>query len=141
MKKQTRLFVLCCLLAACGKREKPIEPYINAVAGAEKFYTSGKMVTTAKGTNGTNPTMQIEGVMPNGATIKLYIKNYTGALDTLAMDGSDVSGSYLPPTPSIEAPGVWGALIVNEATPAFKGTFEFKCVDSTIVRGDFKVAP
>jgi hypothetical protein len=141
MNRLSPVFVLCCLLAACGKREKPIEPYINAVAGAEKFYTSGKMVTTTKGTAGATPSMLIEGVMPNGATIKIWIKNYTGALDTLSMDSTDATGSYLPPTPSIEAPGVSGVLIVTEATPAFKGIFEFKCIDSTRVKGDFKVAP
>jgi hypothetical protein len=57
------------------------------------------------------------------------------------MDSTDATGSYLPPTPSIEAPGVSGVLIVTEATPAFKGIFEFKCIDSTRVKGDFKVAP
>lgn len=142
MKNVPAIFLLLlCVLAACGKREQPIEPVVEADAGGYRFYTSGKLVTTQKSVTGANPSMYIEAVMTTRATIKLWIRNYSGALDTLQMDSTGAAGAYIPETPSIERLAVRGQLIVTEATPAFKGTFDFICSDSTRVTGNFKVAP
>lgn len=133
--------LLLCILISCAKKEKAIEPVVDANAGGYKFYTSGKMVSTEKSVSGTTPSMFISAVMPGGATIKLWVRNYNGALDTLQMDSTDASGGFVPETPSIEKFAAYGQLIVTEATPAFKGTFDFICTDATRVTGNFKVAP
>jgi hypothetical protein len=143
MKLFPALFLLVlCAFTSCGKKEKAIEPVVEANAGGYKFYTSGKRVSTEKSVSGTTPSMYIEATMPKGgAMIKIWIRNYTGALDTLQMDSTDATGSFVPETPSIEKIAAHGQLIVTEATPSFKGTFDFICTDATHVTGNFKVAP
>lgn len=143
MKLFPALFLLVlCAFASCGKKERAIEPVVEANADGYKFYTSGKRVSTEKSVSGTTPSMYIEASMPKGgAMIKIWIRNYTGALDTLQMDSTDATGSFVPETPSIEKLAAHGQLIVTEATPSFKGTFDFICTDATHVTGSFKVAP
>ncbi|GAA4460875.1 hypothetical protein GCM10023093_04460 [Nemorincola caseinilytica] len=130
------------MLTACGKKEKPVDPYVAATVGSYKFYSSGQLVKTTKGTYGTASSMYIEAVMPaGGATIKLWIAKYTGALDTLQIDSVDAAASFVPETPSVEKFAAYGQLIVTESTPVFRATFDFICTDSTRVYGDLKVAP
>ncbi len=134
--------VLTCALAACGKKEQPIEPFVSATAGSFKFYSSGQMVTNAKTTVGPTTSMLIQAVMPgSGATLTLWIKNYSGALDTISIDSLHAAATWLPPTPSIETRSVSGTLIITESTPAYKGIFNFICSDTTRVQGEFKVPP
>ena len=130
------------MLAACKRKERPVDPYVAATVGAYKFYSSGKLVTTEKGTYGTAPSYYIEAVAPaGGATIKLWVRRYTGALDTLQLDSTGGAASFVPETPSIEKFASHGQLIITETTPIFRGRFDFICTDSTRVNGDFKVAP
>ncbi len=128
-------------LNGCKKKENKTDPFVTATAGNFQFYSSGKMVTTSKDPAGTYNSLNIEGLMPSGATIKLWIKNYSGRLESLSMDSTDASASYLPVTPSIEVRSVHGTLTVTSAEPMFSGTFTFTCTDSTVVTGNFSVNP
>lgn len=143
MKNFSTFFLLTiCMLVACRRKEKPVEPYVAATAGTYKFFSSGQLVKTEKGTYGAHPSYYIEAVTPSGgATIKLWIRNYSGALDTLDLDSTDAAASFIPETPSIEKLAAYGKLIVTETTPTFRATFDFICTDTTRVYGDFKVAP
>jgi len=133
---------LLVLLAVAGcKKEEKIEPVVTAKAGNFQFYSSGKMVTSHKDAATTYSSVDIEGLMANGASLKIWINTYTGRLDTLAItpDSTSVAASFLPPTPAIESEAIHGSLIILSVTPSFSGTFSFTCSDSTQVTGTFKV--
>jgi hypothetical protein len=133
------LLPLLFTFSACKRDAADPDPYISAKAGTYPFYASGKFITTTKNAAGSYNSLEILGVMANGATVKLWIKNYSGALDSLALDSVNAAASYLPPIPSIEALAVHGNLVITNATPQLKGRFTFTCTDSTVVIGDFSV--
>jgi hypothetical protein len=143
MMKKLLLLTLPLLLTlnGCKKKENNTDPFVSAKAGLYTFYSSGKMVTSSKTAGGSYNSVDIEGLMPSGATIKLWIKAFSGRLDTLQMDSTDASASYLPPTPSVEVTAVHGTLIFTSAEPMISGDFSFVCTDSTLVTGKFSIKP
>lgn len=139
--KQLSLLVFCLIaLAACRKDEKHTAQ-ISAKAGTLDFYASGGLVTGAKEAHGTLNVAHIEGSMPNGATIKLWIKDYTGRLEVYEVDSVHGDAAYVPPTPSVEKAAARGFITIKSVTPRFAGLFYFKCEDSTEVSGVFDIDP
>ncbi len=133
------LFIVCmCALAAC-KKDPPRTHYISARIGNLSFYASGKTVT--RSFNTVSPTFQMEGVLSTGATIKIALNNYASHPDTFQLDGVNSTASWIAPTPSVETPAVRGYLIVKTITPDVTGIFQYACADSSVVTGDFNVAP
>lgn len=141
-----RKFFLLTLLSAaaitsCKKNDKKIDPEVSAKAGKAIFYSSGKMVTSHKDAMGSYNSATIEGLMSDGATLRLWIRSYSEELDTFAMDSTGASATYLPPTPSVEVKAVRGTLIILSTTPVYSGSYNFVCSDSTVVTGTFKINP
>jgi hypothetical protein len=136
------LFTLGLLLTvtACKKKEEIPDNYITASVGAFRFFASGSTVTTEKGLAGAS-SLEVMGVMSNGATLKIWIKNYSGTLVTLPLDSVSASASFLPVTPSVEMAAVHGTLTIKKVTPVLAGTFIFTCPDSSVVDGNFSVLP
>lgn len=126
------------VLWGCNK-EKKQDPYITAKAGVDEFYASGGRVTrnTQKYSSYTSAT--VEGTAGNGATIRLWIKDFTGKLEVYQLDSTEGAATYLPPTPSIEKPSARGFVYIQTVTPRLTGFFFFKCIDSTEVSGMFGV--
>lgn len=140
MKNIFLLFILSILtITACKKKETPSTRYISAKIGTANFYTSGTLVTRQR--NPTNPNLQFEGVMSTGATMKFWVNGFTDQLLTFPIDGISSGASYLGPTPSIELQAVHGNLVFLTVTPDITGTFEFTCSDSSVVVGEFNIAP
>src|SRR5262245_34855362 len=95
------LIVLFSLLAHSScKKVQPRTHYVSAKIGSTIFYASGNFVTTHRAP--TNPTLQVEGVMSNGSTIKLALNNYASKPQTFLLDGTNSNASYIPPTPGVE---------------------------------------
>lgn len=132
---------LLSLLVSCKKKDDTIEPFVAAKAGNFNFFASGKMVTNTKTPSGANQSTEIQGVMASGATVKIWMRNFEGRLETLPLDSTLASASYLAPTPSIEKISVHGTLTITSVTPAIRGKFTFTCIDSSVVTGDFGVNP
>lgn len=133
--------LLTTVLASCKKKDDTIEPFVAAKTGNFNFFASGKMVTSTKTPSGVNQASEIQGVMPSGATIKLWMRNFSGMLETYPLDSTLASASYTPETPSVEKISVHGSLTITSVTPAIRGTFTFTCPDSSVVSGDFGVNP
>lgn len=133
--------ILTSLLTSCKKKDDKIEPFVTAKTGNFNFFASGKMVTNTKIPSGVNQSTEIQGVMANGATVKIWMRNFEGRLETLPLDSTLASASYLAPTPSIEKISVHGTLTITSVTPAIRGRFVFTCIDSSVVTGDFGVNP
>ncbi len=129
------------LLYGCNKKENIPAPYITAFADDFPFFASSAQVSTFKSDGGTYTSLEVTGVMGSGATMKLWIRNYSGALDTLSMDSTGASATFLPVTPSVEVKSSYGQLIITSSTPTLKGEFDFTCNDSTKVKGSFQVIP
>ena len=81
----------------------------------------------------------IEGTAGSGAMIKLWIKDFTGKLETYQLDSVQGTATYLPPTPSVEKPAARGMVHIISVTPRLTGIFFFKCIDSIEVIGSFDV--
>lgn len=112
---------------------------MTAKAGINDFYASGSRVkgNTQKYSSYTSAT--IEGTAADGSTVKLWIKDYTGKLDTYQLDSTQGAAAYQPPLPSVEKAGARGFLQIKTVTPKLTGTFYFKCIDSTEVLGSFDI--
>jgi hypothetical protein len=132
---------LISFLVSCKKKDEKIDPFVAAKTGNFNFFASGKMVTNTKTPSGVNQSTEIIGVMASGATIKLWMRNFEGRLETMPLDSTLASASYLAPTPSVEKVSVHGSLTITSVTPAIRGRFTFTCIDSSVVTGDFGVNP
>jgi hypothetical protein len=128
-------------LASCGKKDKPVDPEVSARIGNFVFYSSGKMVTAKREASVPSGPVSIEGLMSNGATLRLWIRSYVEKPGILNMDSTDAAATYLPPTPSLEVRAVRGTLSITQVTPVVTGTYFFVCNDSTAVNGSFKINP
>jgi hypothetical protein len=133
--------ILLFTVSACKKKEVIPDPFISATADNYSFFASGKTVSSYKSVMGTYTSLQIEGVMASGASMTLWIKNYSGTLDSLSLDSTTASATYLPVTPSVSVTSVYGKLVIKSVTPALTGNFEYTCTDSTKVKGSFRVIP
>ena len=128
-------------LASCRKKDDTIDPEVSAHIGNYVFYSSGKMVTAKREASVPSGPVSIEGLMSNGATLRLWIRSYVERPGILNLDSSDAAATYLPPTPSIEVRSVRGILNITQVTPVVTGTYFFVCTDSTAVNGSFKINP
>lgn len=142
MKRRLSIILIgLVIVASCKKKEGPRTHYVSAKAGTFDFYASGSYITTKQDHSGTGATLSVNGIMPSGAAVALWIDPFTGKLDTLSLDGASAGASFLRPTPAIESPAVYGTLIITGVTPDVTGVFTFTCTDSTHVTGHFNVAP
>lgn len=133
--------LLAISLLGCGKKEVLPDPYISAFADDFPFFASGEQISTYKSDGGTYTSLEIEGVMASGATMKLWVRNFSGALDSVSLDSTGGSATFLPITPSVAVTSLYGKLVITSATPTLDGRYEFTCTDSTKVSGTFRVLP
>jgi len=137
-KSLLAISILALLATGCNK-EKKQDPAITAKAGINDFYASGSRVKGSTQKYSSYTSAFIEGTAGDGSMIKLWIKDYTGKLETYQLDSSQGAAAYLPPIPSVEKPGARGFVQILTVTPKFTGIFYFKCIDSTEVVGTFDV--
>lgn len=130
--------VLAILTTGCNKEKKQY-PSITAKAGIRSFYASGSKVTGKTQKYSSYTSAFVEGTSADGSMVKLWIKDYTGKLDTYQLDSTQGAAAYQPPLPSVENPGSRGFVQIWTVTPRLTGIFYFKCEDSTDVLGTFDV--
>ena len=139
MTKSLLAISILALLATGCTKEKKQDPSMTAKAGIHDFYASGSRVKANTQKYSSYTSAFIEGTAADGSMVKLWIKDYTGALDTYQLDSTQGAANYLPPTPSVENPGARGFVQIWTVTPKLTGIFYFKCIDSTDVLGTFDV--
>ncbi len=139
MKNIFLLFTLLLTFTACDKKEKPRTHYVSATLRNSNFYSSGDLLHTHR--NPAVPDLQIEATMASGATLKIWMNDFSGNLVTFPFDSITSGASYLGPTPSVELPAVHGSVTILTVTPDITGIFHFTLPDSMLIVGNFNIAP
>ncbi len=141
MTRRLLAISLLTALAAGCKKEKKQDPYITAKAGIYDFYASGGRVASSTQKYSSYTSATVEGATSDGAMITLWIRDFTGKLESYQLDSTQGAATYRPPTPSVDNPAVRGNLHILSVTPRLRGIFQFKCADSIEVIGSFDVDP